>query len=82
MTARKDQTGPVKPREMTKIRDRVGKLRDEARVGGYEALEKKLERLWVDLDRLDLRYKLHHDKIKGEEEIPHQRIRADADEGI
>lgn len=87
MTAPKVPTGPIKRREMTKLRDRVGELRDRAEAiagnldvseppqGGGQALEARklavdLSELWTDLDRLDLRFKIHHDKAQPKKPKP------------
>lgn len=64
-----EATGPIKRREMTQIRDEVGRIRDEAAKGAAELganmvpqFVKDLNALYSRLDRMDLRFKLHHDK--------------------
>lgn len=55
-------TGPIHPREITQLRDKVGNIREAARVAGQPELEKALESAWVDLDRMDARFRIHHEK--------------------
>jgi len=74
-----EPTGPIHPREMTKIRNEVGRLRDIAVDGnashelGAERclgdLSAGLSKLYTTLDRLDLRFKIHHDQSTIDEPV-------------
>lgn len=71
----KEPSGPVRRREMTQIRDTVGEIGDKLRSWDLSAdnsvsvsdetikrsLELDISALWTRLDRLDLRFKIHHD---------------------
>jgi hypothetical protein len=52
--------GPVHPREITKIRDEIGRIRDML-LGGESGAVVPLNDLYSVVDRLDLRFKIHHD---------------------
>lgn len=58
--------GKVHPREITKIRDQVGEIRDmsiadNASGAGSTRITAELNELYSVIDRLDLRFKIHHD---------------------
>ena len=65
---RRSATGAVQPREITKIRNEVGDIRTLAEqaepAGRNPELLDRLNKLYTALDRLDLRFKIHHDKAK------------------
>lgn len=59
--------GPVTKREMTSVRDEVGVIRALVRRNTIEdggEIEGRLDKLYTKLDRMDLRFKLHHDGEK------------------
>jgi hypothetical protein len=64
-----ERTGPIIRRELTQVRDEVGEVRDLARAQGneraiLESIGTRCDALYTKLDRMDLRFKLHHDGEK------------------
>lgn len=71
-------TGPVQRREMTQVRDEVGAIRQLVRdQADKPVIEDRCTALYMKLDRLDLRFKLHHDpstkKRKKAKRAPKQK---------
>lgn len=61
-----ERTGPIVRRELTQVRDEVGTIRGLVREGSLnkDAIANRLDALYTELDRMDLRFKMHHDGEK------------------
>jgi hypothetical protein len=58
--------GPVTRREMTKLRDEIGSIRDSVRGGIHNAdhIFDRLNALYITVDQMDLRFRMHKDGEK------------------
>ena len=56
--------GPVTRREMTKVRDEVGDISKLLKQGYTTDAASRLDALYITLDRMDLRFRMHKDGEK------------------